>query len=106
MSTKAVPIPEKIDVIAFEAGEGLWIAQGIQYDVVARAKSVAGIREAFLRQIAANVALNAKFGREGLQGIPPAPEKFKRMFEEASERLSQTSQRAREELDIRLVEAV
>jgi hypothetical protein len=35
--------------------------------------------------------LNRKFGREGLDGIPPAPEKFKKLFDEAKERMSPTT---------------
>jgi hypothetical protein len=82
--------PAEIDVIAFEASDGAWIAQGVQYDIVARAKSPAALRDAFRRQISANMELNKKFGRHGLEGIPPAPEKFKRLFDEAKERMSPT----------------
>jgi hypothetical protein len=99
-------IIEKIEVVAFEDHNGVWFAQGVQYDIVARAKSALGLREAFSRQVAANLALNQRFGREGLEGIPPAPEKFRRMFEEAKERLSPTNpRRVGEDMDIRLVEA-
>jgi hypothetical protein len=56
--------------------------------------------------MAANRALNQKFGREGLEGIRPAPEKFRRMFEGAKDRLSPTNPRhVSEDMDIRLVEA-
>jgi hypothetical protein len=84
------PIPE-IDVIAFETSDGIWIAQGVQYDIVARAKSPAALRDAFRRQIFANMELNKRFGRSGLDGIPPAPEKFKRLFDDAKERMSPTT---------------
>jgi hypothetical protein len=115
MPTRPAPIPIKIDVVAFEDPDGFWIAQGIQYDIVAQAKSVAAIRKAFSRQLAANVVLNAKFGREGLEGIPPAPEKFKRMFEAAGDELRPVARPAyekmdakpvQEEIDIRVAEAV
>jgi hypothetical protein len=93
-------IIEKIEVVAFEDHNGVWFAQGVQYDIVARAKSALGLREAFSRQVAANLALNERFGREGLEG------KFRRMFEEAKERLSPTNPRpVGEDMDIRLVEA-
>jgi hypothetical protein len=82
--------PAEIDVIAFETSDGTWIAQGVQHDIVARAKSATALRDAFRRQISANMELNKKFGRNGLEGIPPAPEKFKRLFDEAKERMSPT----------------
>jgi hypothetical protein len=40
------PTPE-IDVIAFETSDGIWIAQGVQYDIVARAKSAIALRVLF-----------------------------------------------------------
>jgi hypothetical protein len=83
-------MPE-IDVIAFVTKDGTWIAQGVQYDIVARAKSPTALRDAFRRQISANIELNKKFGRSGLEGIPAAPEKFKRLFDEARERMSPTA---------------
>lgn len=79
------PTPE-IDVIAFKTSDGTWIAQGVQYDIIARAPSAAALEGAFRRQIYANMELNKKFGRNGLEGIPPAPEKFKRLFNEAKAR--------------------
>jgi hypothetical protein len=115
MPTRPAPTRGKIDVVAFESREGIWIAQGIQHDIVAQAKSVAAIRTAFSRQLAANFVLNARLGRKGLEGIPPAPEKFKRMFEAAREELRPLSRPAyekvdakpvREEIDIRVAEAV
>ena len=83
---------QEIDVIAFETSDGTWIAQGVQHDIVARAKSPSALRDAFRRQIFANMELNKKFGRSGLDGIPPAPEKFKKLFDDARERMSPTSQ--------------
>jgi hypothetical protein len=102
MPDKAPSLSVKIDVVAFEDHDGYWIAQGIQYDIVARAKSAPAIREAFARQLAANFALNARLGRNALEGIPPAPERFRRMFEEAPEAMRPLH--AAEDVDIRLVE--
>lgn len=110
MSDEATGNQLRIDVLAFEDRAGVWIAQGIQYDIVARAKSVGGIQEAFMRQLAANLALNTRFGRRGLEGIPPAPEQFRALFDDAKEMLQPLSPsrnpHVREKLDIRLVDEV
>jgi hypothetical protein len=100
----------KIDVVAFMDRDGNWIAQGIQYDIAARAPSPLGLREAFQRQLLANLALNARLGREGLDGVPPAPDRFRALFEAAKEQLISVSppaasRRGREEIDMRLAEA-
>jgi hypothetical protein len=97
----------RIDVVAFEDPKGNWIAQGIQYDIVARAHSVGGLREAFHRQVLANLRLNAQLGREGLEGIPPSPQHFKSLFDEAKEQLTPLAALppVRQELDIRVAEA-
>jgi hypothetical protein len=95
----------KVDVVAFEDHDGYWIAQGIQYDIVARAKSVAGIREAFIRQLHANVSVNARLGRDGLDGLPAAPEKFQRLWAEAKERMTPLGSQAQNQIDIRIAEA-
>ena len=108
MTNEAARNQIMIDVVAFEDRDGNWIAQGIQYDIVARAKSVGGLREAFMRQLAANLALNTRFGRSGLEGIPAAPDRFRALFEDAKEMLKPLSQppsRIREKLDIRLADA-
>jgi hypothetical protein len=102
----------KIDVVAYKDHDDNWIAQGIQYDIVAHARSPGGLREAFTRQLAANLALNTHLGRQKLEGIPPAPNRFKVWFDEAREKLtpltpSPTPSRSiREEIDIRLAETV
>jgi hypothetical protein len=100
-----------IDVVAFVDRDGTWIAQGIQYDIAAHARSPGGLREAFMRQLAANLALNSHLGRETLEGIPPAPARFKALFEHAKEQLTPLApppsppRPIREQIDMRLVEA-
>ena len=97
--------PVKIDVVAFEDQEGLWVAQGIQYDIVATARSVPDLRKAFVRQVQANLALNAKLGREGLDGIPPAPEAYRRLWEQAEVKLEPLPPHPQNNIDMRLAEA-
>ncbi len=110
MIGSAARILTKIDVVAFMDHDGRWVAQGIQYDIAASAKSPSGLRKAFIRTLSANLVMNAKLGREGLDGIPPAPERFRALFEEAEEQLVSVShetetRRIPDKIDMRLVEA-
>jgi hypothetical protein len=96
-------------VVAFQDRDGSWIAQCIQYDITARAKNVLEVRKAFARQLKANLAVNERLGRKGLEGIPRAPEKFKRAFDAAEEHMTSSAQIdipiPSEQIDIRLTEA-
>jgi hypothetical protein len=79
-----------LDVVAFQDSNGFWIAQCIQHDITARAKSILEVRRAFARQLKANLVLNERMGRNGLDGIPSAPEKFKRAFDAAEEHMTRS----------------
>lgn len=104
--------PVRIDVVAFQDSDGSWIAQGIQYDIVAKAKRLIDIRKAFERQLIANLRINEKLGRSGFDGIPQAPDRFRRAFERAVEHMNPLIDNDRsgtalpmESIDIRLSEA-
>jgi hypothetical protein len=89
MSSSTTPI--KIDAVAFQDPSGAWIAQCIQYDIVARANSLPELPKAIQREVVANLCINAKLGRKDLEGIPPAPEKYQEEFRAATLRLSPRS---------------
>lgn len=74
--------PIHIDVVAFE-DDGYWIAQCIQYDIVARADNLTLLPRAIEREITANICINHKLGREHLEGVPPAPDRFRELFKRA-----------------------
>jgi hypothetical protein len=74
--------PITISAVAFEE-EGLWVVQGIEFDICAHAKDPAGLPAAFVRAIVENVCITRHLGRTPLQGIKPAPVRFKEMFDEA-----------------------
>jgi len=76
-----------INAIVFKEGD-LWIIQGIELDIVARAANVADAPEAFMRAVADNAVITEELGREPLAGIKPAPERFRLMFERAKTALS------------------
>ncbi len=71
-----------ISAVAFEE-EGVWVVQGIEYDICTHAKDPASVPTAFMRAIAENACITQHLGREPLEGIKPAPARFKALFDEA-----------------------
>ena len=71
-----------ISAVAFEEA-GVWVVQGIEYDICTHAKDAPAFRPAFIRAIAENASITRQLGRNPLQGIKPAPARFKTMFDEA-----------------------
>jgi hypothetical protein len=72
--------PIKINAVAYPEGE-VWVVQGVEFDICAHAVDAAGVPAAFLRAVAENVAISRHLGREPLQGIRPAPARFRTLFE-------------------------
>ena len=72
----------QVNAIVYEE-EGVWIAQGVEFDIIAHAKDVGSLSDAFQRAILENILITQHLGRAPLQGIGPAPEKFRSMFESA-----------------------
>jgi len=77
----------RINVLAYQEGSA-WIAQCVEYDIYARAENLPKLPAAFGRALAANVCINSELGREGLNGIPAAPEKIRSAFESAKLRIA------------------
>jgi len=71
-----------ISAIAFQEGE-LWVVQGIEFDICARASTPAEVPAAFMRAVVENALVNRHLGRTGLNGIKAAPDRFKEMFDNA-----------------------
>jgi hypothetical protein len=71
-----------ISAIAFH-NEGVWIAQCVEYDIAVSATTLPKLRKAFERAVIANICVNESLGRSGLDGIPPAPSKFRDLFNNA-----------------------
>ena len=72
-----------INAVAYKSGD-VWIVQGIEYDIAARADDPASVPQAFVQALHRNIALNERCGRKALEGIAAAPEKFKLMFGRAA----------------------
>jgi hypothetical protein len=71
-----------INAIAFKEGDA-WVIQGIEYDIVAHAYDVTKLPHAFMRAVVENMSITQHLGRAPFEGIKPAPERFRSMFEEA-----------------------
>jgi hypothetical protein len=91
----------KLSAVAFESEPGIWIVQGIEHDISTFVDKVQDIPEAFERTVMEYVFMTCSLGRQPLQGIKPAPEKFKKMFESARSSLALVKPHERD-LDIRL----
>jgi hypothetical protein len=97
-----------IRAVAFEEG-GVWVVQGIEYDICAHAKDPAGVPNAFQRALAENICITQHLGRKPLQGIKRAPAHFEEMFDRAEAKVSAVKESGLPNLpiaamDIRLAE--
>ena len=72
----------QINAVAFQEGgdHGLWVVQGIEYDIVAHCSSVEAIPDAFMRAVIENARITEHLGRKPLEGIRPAPDRFREMY--------------------------
>jgi len=60
-----------------------WVAQGLEYDICAQAKTIDQIHSAFEKMVTANIAIAMERGEKPFAGIPKAPQKFFRAFRES-----------------------
>lgn len=100
--------PIAICAVAFEE-DGVWVVQGVEYDICTHAKDAAGVPAAFMRAIAENACIAQHLGRGALEGVRPAPARFKTMFDEAVTQVRPVQDLAAHDLpiaavDIRLAE--
>jgi len=61
---------------------GLWIAQGIEHDIVAQGDSLSTVKALFLRTFVAEVRRSIQRGRQALSDIPAAPGEFGIAYEQ------------------------
>jgi hypothetical protein len=71
-----------VNVLAFREGD-FWVAQCIEYDISARSDTLPKALTAFRHAFAANLAANQELGRKALEGVPPAPQRYRQMFDQA-----------------------
>lgn len=79
----------QINAVAFKEGDA-WVAQGIEYDIVAHVGDFQDIPDAFSRAVMENICITEHLGRSPLAGIDPAPRHFQEMFDAARVELTST----------------
>ena len=77
-----MPSPFRVNAVAFREGD-TWVIQGIEYDIVAHARDVIALPQAFMRAVVENIVITEHLGRKPLEGIKPAPERFRSLYEGA-----------------------
>ena len=82
----------ELNIVAYQEGN-TWVAQCVEHDIYARANSLPKLPRALERAIATNACINAELGREGFDGIPPAPKRFWNMFEQAKMKIQDGANR-------------
>ena len=56
--------------------EGLWIAQGLEYDIAAQSKSLTDLPNIFAQTIMAHIMARREHNQEPFEGINKAPDNF------------------------------
>jgi hypothetical protein len=72
-------------VLILQQKDGLWAAQGIDYDIVAQGNSIREAKKAFERTIVGQILFDFKNGRKPLAEFPPAPREIQEIFEKAGD---------------------
>ena len=90
-----------INAVAYEE-DGAWVAQGIEYDIVAHAPDVLRLPDAFSRAVMENICITTHLGKTPLQGVKPAPGRFLELFEAATVEVRPTKQRADADVSVRV----
>ena len=64
--------------------EGEWLsAQCLEYDIATQARTLDDLSYELQRIIAGHIATSRKFGKKPFEGVPKAPEKYWKMFEQS-----------------------
>ena len=78
MSNEQFPV----SVVIYQ-DDGVWIAQGLQYDITARGADPVDASERFNQKIGAEMVMSMDIGEPPLSGVPRAPKEFWDMYESA-----------------------
>ena len=76
----------EISAVIFQE-DGTFVAQCLQYDLVAQASTIPDLHYELERVLAGQLAVSEELGLEPFAGFPPAPQKFWDMYEHAHLRL-------------------
>jgi hypothetical protein len=73
-------ISEPILNVLVTKNDGWWIAQGVEYDIVAQARSLDDLEYEFERMVIVHIATCEQFGLEPFESLPPAPDEVGHAF--------------------------
>ena len=68
--------------------DGLWVAQGVQFDITARGHTPIEASERFNDKFGAELVMSIELGEAPLAGVGPAPAEFWEMYDNAKMRAS------------------
>lgn len=71
-----------ISAVAFKEGDS-WVVQGIEYDIAAHANDPSDLPKALCRALAENFCITQALGRQPMEGVKPAPARFRELFNKA-----------------------
>jgi len=74
-------------LISKDSALDVWVARGVNYDIVAQAKRLDDLPDAFMLAVSAQAMADAKNNREPFEGCPPAPSDVAAMFERTRQSL-------------------
>lgn len=77
---------KELRVLFFQDGNR-WVAQCIDYDICTSGSSIPEAQQHFGEAFVAELGLSYELKRQPLEGVPAAPEHYRRLFEETHERL-------------------
>jgi len=79
-STQEVVAPA-ISAVFFQEEDGTWVAQCLEFDIAAQAKSVPELDYELQRVLFAHIAISVELNQRPFLGLNPAPQKYWDMFE-------------------------
>ncbi len=62
--------------VVYVLEDGYWLAQCLEYDIVAQAKTMKDLPEAFALVFASHVSIRLAHQQDPFEGVPPAPAKY------------------------------
>ena len=77
---------QRVRVVVFREGDW-WVGQCLEYDIAAQAKTLSDLHYEFGRLLVGHYALATERGRPPFEDVPPAPERYWKLFDQAKSRL-------------------
>ena len=74
---------KKLRILLIQENDGQWSAQCLDYDIVTQAARLTDLKYEFEKTLMAYIAISDSEGKEPLEGIEPAPDKFWEMWRDA-----------------------